>query len=344
MNVLNQRSIKETIVMKLYFVRFLMLLFVIPLLSEPAPAQDSLTLVLLSPRVGAVIDAQERDYFNLFPLARTFDSAVVLRNSRGDYGVVIMRTTPEGRPYDTVIVYNEPALCNIASKINHLEEIKWGTFRPDGNFAPLLFGEQGMIPARARLSAIPHEDLKALSPSAVEYHRPPVKTQPGLKTRILTVSGGEFSGELLSVRQAELLLLTRTDAEDDSLPHYVSQIKRVPVNDIAHLHVDGQSRVIEGMGGGFALGAVMGGGIGFLTGDDESGFIRFTAGEKALIGGIAGGAFGLIIGTIAGISSSRGGADIDHPQQTDLADLKSKSRFPYGEPLFLEKMKEPADN
>ncbi len=330
--------------MKLYFVRFLMLLFAIPLIPGSAPAQDSLTLVLLSPRVGAVIDARERDYFSLFPLARTFDSAVVLRTTRGDYGVVIMRSTKEGLPSDTVIAYNEPALCNIAAKIDHLEEIKWGTFRPDGNFAPLLFGEPGMIPARARLSSIPHEDLRAPSPSAAEFHRPPVKTQQGLNTRISTVSGGEFSGELLSVRPAELLLLARADAVDDSLPHYVSQIRRVPVKDIAHLHVDGQSRVIEGMGGGFALGAVVGGGIGFLTGDDESGFIRFTAGEKALIGGIAGGAFGLIIGTISGISSSRGGADIDHPQQTDLADLKSKSRFPYGEPLFLQNMNEPADH
>ena len=158
-------------------------------------------------------------------------------------------------------------------------------------------------------------------------------------TKVMTSSGEEYTGELLSVRRSELLLLTRKNVDDEHLPDCVNDINRIEVQDIVHVHADGHSDLLAGMGIGFAVGAVGGGAIGYACGDDKTGFFRLSAGDKALIGGVAGGVGGLVIGLISGISSSQGDVNIDHPQPGDLADLKSLSRFPFGEPLFLVNVK-----
>ncbi|NIV71632.1 hypothetical protein GWN26_03520 [Candidatus Saccharibacteria bacterium] len=58
------------------------------------------------------------------------------------------------------------------------------------------------------------------------------------------------------------------------------------------------------MGVGFLAGFSTGAIVGFASGDDESGWVRFTAAGKALIGGIAlgtvGGITGLVIGAATG--------------------------------------------
>jgi hypothetical protein len=55
-----------------------------------------------------------------------------------------------------------------------------------------------------------------------------------------------------------------------------------------------------GMGIGAAIGLVVGGAAGFAAGDDKAGFFQMSAGQKAMMGGVAGAGLGLVIGGIVG--------------------------------------------
>jgi len=57
---------------------------------------------------------------------------------------------------------------------------------------------------------------------------------------------------------------------------------------------------LRGLRTGFLSGFAIGGIIGLASGDDQTGFIRFSAGEKALVGGLFTGIIGSIIGAVIG--------------------------------------------
>ena len=64
------------------------------------------------------------------------------------------------------------------------------------------------------------------------------------------------------------------------------------------------SRIGAGIGIGGLVGLGLGAMVGLASGDDESGFMQYTAGQKALAGAILGGAVGGLIGGVAGASSA----------------------------------------
>ncbi len=63
------------------------------------------------------------------------------------------------------------------------------------------------------------------------------------------------------------------------------------------------SRARMGAGIGLLIGAFSGALIGLASGDDPSGFLSFTAGEKAALGAFVFGGLGGVIGLIAGTAS-----------------------------------------
>ena len=81
------------------------------------------------------------------------------------------------------------------------------------------------------------------------------------------------------------------------------------------------------MGWGFLSGAVIGGLIGFASGDDEGGFVSFSKEEKALGGGVALGLVGGLIGLIAGIFSSTNDETIKSDTQIALLQLKDYAKY-----------------
>ncbi len=328
---------KETHVRRIITFAFLALSLTL-LYIDLLYSQDSLRVVILSPRVGLVIDAKERDQFNLFPLAQGFDSAVVLRNSQGLYGVFIMGTTQDGHITDTIFSYTEGVLINIAEKIDHFEEIKNGTYHIGDNQPVFQYGSASAIPVRGRSAIIPTPVITTARPPET-FRNIPVEARTGRKTRVISGSGDTITGELLSVRPKELLLSPRPGIDDDILAQTTSMIRRVPITTISNLHIEGESKIFQGMGIGFAAGAFVGGALGFASGDDQSGFFRLTAGDKALIGGAAGGLLGLIVGTIAGVSSSQSEVDLGHVQFNDLVTLRAAARYPDEEPGFLKDLK-----
>jgi hypothetical protein len=83
-----------------------------------------------------------------------------------------------------------------------------------------------------------------------------------------------------------------------------TQTFRAPDLRDVRVSVGEQSRWAQGFFWGFGVGAVGGAAAGLVSGDDQSGFIRFTADEKALIGGVFFGMAGSLVGTVIGAASS----------------------------------------
>jgi len=90
---------------------------------------DSASVVILSDRVGPVIDSQEREQFRLFPGIQRFERAVVLQLPDTTFVVRFTMSEPDGRERDTMVVYGGPLLRNMAERIEHFEEIVEGTYR-----------------------------------------------------------------------------------------------------------------------------------------------------------------------------------------------------------------------
>jgi hypothetical protein len=142
------------------------------------------------------------------------------------------------------------------------------------------------------------------------------------KTLVLTMRGGAtVQGELLAVKENRLVLF-----DQDALTG-----AEIDIGDVSKVRVVRPSRIGSGIGKGFLYGALGGGLIGLMSGDDKTGFLRFSAGEKALGLGLFLGIVGIPIGALAGAAS---GIDeiIDLDALTEasqpavLAKLKTYSR------------------
>jgi hypothetical protein len=110
---------------------FLTMLIGLALLSIPKRvlAQDSDKVVIMSSRVGAVIDAAERDRFRLFPQIEGFKQAVVCKTPNNTYYIVIISVTPEGKAKETTVGYRESDLLTLAEQIDHFEDLQKGIYR-----------------------------------------------------------------------------------------------------------------------------------------------------------------------------------------------------------------------
>jgi hypothetical protein len=85
------------------------------------------------------------------------------------------------------------------------------------------------------------------------------------------------------------------------------QAFRVPRPLIAGLEVNrgGRPRVLRKMAAGAGVGALAGILIGVASGNDDPGFMSFTAEEKAMVAGVGLGILGAGIGTIVGLAQPR---------------------------------------
>jgi hypothetical protein len=108
--------------------------------------------------------------------------------------------------------------------------------------------------------------------------------------------------------------------------------------EILNVIIRGKSNVLNGMGQGILLGGAIGGLLGFASGDDESGILRFTAGQKALMFGSLLGATGLVIGTVGGIVTSTHDKIIEPLPNSDFSTLRPIARYRTVEPEFLLKI------
>jgi len=128
------------------------ILFLVLLIQTPILAQDSLAVLVLSPRVGSVIDVRERNLFHLFSTISDFRSAVFVRSTDGVYALI----EREQRP-DTTLMFNWTLLSMLSQKVDYFEDISTGRYQiipnPEQENDPrnlqydeLVFGTPSNIP------------------------------------------------------------------------------------------------------------------------------------------------------------------------------------------------------
>jgi hypothetical protein len=154
----------------------------------------------------------------------------------------------------------------------------------------------------------------------------------GAELEIQKKDGQSVRGELLTVKDNSLLVM-------ESGP--LSGIS-VDISDVHKIKILKKSRLLKGLGFGLLIGGGSGALLGFLSGDDPSGWFSMTAGQKALAGGLA---FGILGAPIGGIWGAIKGIDESivlegrSPEEIKLIlkKLNSKSRFPAELPQSFKK-------
>jgi hypothetical protein len=106
---------------------------------------DSTRVVILSDRVGPVIDLQEREQYRLFLQINGFVHAVVLQLPDTTFVIRFTIAEPGGRERDSLVVYGGPLLRNLAERIEHFEEILAGTYRISERPAVLKLATGGAV-------------------------------------------------------------------------------------------------------------------------------------------------------------------------------------------------------
>ncbi len=149
----------------------------------------------------------------------------------------------------------------------------------------------------------------ALATSAsLAAQEPDVRLGPGQRVRV-TVPRYEFArvvGTVVDIRPDTLYVRwaqrrfvgsreTRWDSVTSAVP--IAAIERLEVSQ------GRRSRWLLGLGLGVAVGGATGALVGYASGDDESGFLQFSAGDKAVMLGVALGAVGGVVGLVTGALS-----------------------------------------
>jgi uncharacterized protein YcfJ len=138
-------------------------------------------------------------------------------------------------------------------------------------------------------------------------------------------------GELLSVRDHEIVIAKREGYSDDVLSKESWLLRRVPRGEIREVKVYGESHVTTGIGIGSIVGLVAG--IAIASGTKvEIG--DYGKGIGIVAGSVAGGA---LVGGLVGLAFSRSDVDAVTVDKRDFTSLKRFARFPEGEPAFLQK-------
>jgi len=158
--------------------------------------------------------------------------------------------------------------------------------------------------------------------------------KPGAILEVQKKDGQTIKGELLSVKNGMLNLLIYENATKVD----------VHLNEVRSLGIEKKGSFLKGLGIGVLSGAVTGALLGFLSGDDKPenmwDIFSMSAGEKALVGGIA---FGVVGGAVGGIAGALKGVDesitLDgmSPEKLGRVEAKLASRaryrsFPITEP------------
>ena len=125
----------------------------------------------------------------------------------------------------------------------------------------------------------------------------PVKKIPAHAWVTLTMDGQAMKGELLKLK-AESVLFKKY--KPDAAGAYPYETVEYAVAQIEKIQVRSKRSVQQGSLIGLGIGALAGIILGFASGDDESGMVRFNAESKAALGGISLGIGGAILGAIAG--------------------------------------------
>ena len=136
--------------------------------------------------------------------------------------------------------------------------------------------------------------------------------------------GRSINGQVIMFSKSDLYFYSEGNIANEISPTDALKIPALKINEV---NILGQNKTWSHAGWGALWGVGIGGIIGFVTGDDESGFLQFTKEEKALLVGSLFGLVGGIIGLISGISSSTDDNIIHFNSNLNLLKLKDYSKY-----------------
>jgi hypothetical protein len=149
---------------------FCVIVFFISILIPGSLTAQSQRSVVLSPRVGVVIDSSAISTYRLFPGLTNVYSATFYQAANNSFWALVMSTTAEGILRDSVFATTFEALSMYADRIDHWEELQQGTYRM-GTSPPGIFYEDG-TPV--------HPPPQASAETAIDYSQFPFAKEGAL--------------------------------------------------------------------------------------------------------------------------------------------------------------------
>lgn len=153
----------------------LIILLVVPLAAQ---AQNNDKAVILSPRVGAVITREQRDFFHLFQQIEDFSTAIFYQTPDTHYYAIITRINRFSQFEDTVVHYSEATLLRYSQVIEHFEALSEGKYRigeVPGRFQVVGAGEVIRKPQQE----VPRQQVPLKSISWMDYDKLPLAETDG---------------------------------------------------------------------------------------------------------------------------------------------------------------------
>jgi opacity protein-like surface antigen len=193
---------------------FLMILVGLAFLSVPKRllAQASDKVVILSPRVGAVIDASERDHFRLFPQIKGFARAVVCESPQKTYYARIAFAEPDGEAKDTTVQLEKDYLLTLAEQIDHFEDLEKGVYQMGQQPATLK-----VVEPQTRVGTKPPELQSDILPFASKAEGLELESFPQVG---FGVGLSSYSPDLSGVRDAFTAIEDKYRKQGYSITHH----------------------------------------------------------------------------------------------------------------------------
>ncbi len=126
--------------MKTPICAFVIVLLIGTLLPFDASSQNQ-PLVVVSPRVGGVIDWQEVTTYRLFPTIKNFHSASFYQAPDSTLSAVVQLKSTEGIFSDSVFAISFGLLNAYAERIDHWEELLQGTYQMGTSLTHILYDD-----------------------------------------------------------------------------------------------------------------------------------------------------------------------------------------------------------
>jgi hypothetical protein len=162
------------------------------------------------------------------------------------------------------------------------------------------------------------------------------RNEDGAEVIAELTDGTEVAGNLLSARENSLLINGYKWWMKDTVSYndYISNIK---YKNIQSLTVEGNSKILTGMGIGLLVGIGLGVAINSSISQAEKS--KFLGGLGRGITAMGVGIASFLIGTLIGITTSTSDEVIEQFSEADIIGLRSYSKYPVEEPDYLKNFK-----
>jgi hypothetical protein len=284
---------------------FLICLLAIPLSLH---AQNSCEVIILGPRVGPAIGAQEAKRFGLFTELRDLVGAMFFQVSADSFIARVLLCSDGGTIRDTIIPFSARRLSLIAERVDHIDEIEAGHYRANKIRSEV---------ALCRYEPSIWNSLLAKGLPAILDHT----RGKGDRVKVILRSGNSVQGEVAAAGNSLLILQEE------------SEFSTLTWRDVLEVERTGTSKVFIGWKVGVGVGAVAGAVAGVLYGrynEIEERWMPLEVGFFAGAGALAGLIGGAVIGGAAELIWPAHQDTLFKPTQQDFDALRPVSRYARG--------------